>query len=104
MIFLRKLLRKSLSIYNTVEKIVAVVKKVVVCVVDNFFFAVSVVVCEVEVCQVLFRVLFYILRPYLPIGTQHTIEITTVRVVIWDHVTKLCSKISDLNLQRATKP
>ena len=37
-IFLKKLLGKSLSIYKTVEKIVAVVKKVVVCMDDNYFF------------------------------------------------------------------
>ena len=38
-IFLKKSLGKSLSIYKTVEKIVAVAaKKVVVCMDDNYFF------------------------------------------------------------------
>ena len=35
---LKKSLRKSLPIYKTVEKIVAVVKKVVVCMEDNCIF------------------------------------------------------------------
>ena len=52
---------------NTVENIVAVGKKIVVCVVDNYFIAVSVVVCEVEVFQVLFWFMFYILPSYLHI-------------------------------------
>ena len=44
--FLKKSLGKSLSIYKSFEKIVAVVKKS--CMDDNYFFAVSVVVCDCE--------------------------------------------------------
>ena len=44
-IFTKIFLKKS-SIYKTVEKIVAVVKRVVVCMEDHCFFAARVVVCE----------------------------------------------------------